>query len=124
MRTISQNTWSDNTGKDHINDIYIVNGQFGIAKDKDACGQVIASVIRTVKGELQLDVARGIPYFTTVFTSRRHLQIWANAVKKAVNELTFVKEIKSFEYEVNDSKNTLYYEMTISTIYGEVTVAA
>lgn len=123
MRTISQNTWSDNSGKDHINDIYIVNGQFGIAKDKDACGQVISSVIRTVKGELQLDITRGIPYFSTVFTSRRHLQIWANAVRKAVKELTFVKDIVSFEYEINNKENKLTYEMEVSTIYGDVSVA-
>ena len=89
MKTFSQ---------DSHNDIRIgSDGQFATVDGLDAYSAVIADVVRTVRGELQLDMERGVPYFETVFKSVNGIDIWKNDVRKRILELPFVKSIDSFE---------------------------
>lgn len=81
---------------------------------------VIGDAIRTVRGELQLDTDRGVPYFETVFKSVNGIDIWKNDVRKRVLEFPFVKSIDSFD--VSYANRRLEYTMRLTTDAGDVTV--
>ena len=89
---------------------------------KQAYADIIGDTVRTVCGELQLDVNRGVPYFETVFKSVNGIDIWKNDVRKIVNRLSFVKSIVSFDVSWNPLNRKLNYEMVVETDDGEVTV--
>lgn len=88
----------------------------------EAYAVIIGDKIRTVRGELQLDTERGVPYFETVFKSVNGIDIWKNDVRKIVNGLSFVKSIVSFDVSWNPLSRKLNYEMVVETDDGEVTV--
>ena len=81
---------------------------------------IIGDAIRTVRGELQLDTERGVPYFETVFKSVNGIDIWKNDVRKRVLEFPFVKSIDSFD--VSYANRKLEYTMRLTTDAGDVTV--
>ena len=87
---------------------------------KQAFADIIGDAIRTVSGELQLDVNRGVPYFETVFKSVNGIDIWKNDVRKRVLEFQFVKSIDSFD--VSYANRRLEYTMRLTTDAGDVTV--
>lgn len=89
---------------------------------KQAYANIIGDTVRTVSGELQLDVNRGVPYFETVFKSVNGIDIWKNDVRKIVNGLSFVKSIVSFDVSWEPISRKLKYEMVVETDDGEVTV--
>lgn len=99
------------------NDIYLVNGDIALVTDKSAREQIIAAAIRTRRGELQLDLDRGIPYFETVFKSpsKDNLDIWEASVRDTITEFDFVSSIKNFTYEIDYERNILRYHATIVT---------
>ena len=108
--------------QDSHNDIRIgSDGQFATVDGLDAYSTVIADVVRTVRGELQLDMERGVPYFETVFKSVNGIDIWKNDVRKRILEFPFVKSIDSFEASYANKK--LEYTLHISTNAGAVTVS-
>lgn len=86
----------------------------------EAYAAVIGNAIRTVRGELQLDTERGVPYFETVFKSVNGIDIWKNDVRKRVMEFSFVKSIDSFD--VSYANRKLEYTMRLTTDAGDVTV--
>ena len=86
----------------------------------EAYAVVIGNAIRTVRGELQLDTERGVPYFETVFKSVDGIDIWKNDVRKRVLEFPFVKSIDSFD--VSYANRKLEYTMHLTTDAGDVTV--
>lgn len=88
----------------------------------EAYAVIIGDTIRTVRGELQLDTDRGVPYFETVFKSVNGIDIWKNDVRKIVNGLSFVKSIVSFDVSWDPVSRKLNYEMVVETDDGEVTV--
>ena len=87
----------------------------------EAYAVIIGDAIRTVRGELQLDTERGVPYFETVFKSVNGIDIWKNDVRKRVLECPFVKSIDSFD--VSYANRKLEYTMRLTTDAGDVTVA-
>ena len=89
---------------------------------KQAYADIIGDTIRTVSGELQLDVNRGVPYFETVFKSVNGIDIWKDDVRKIMNGLSFVKSIVSFDVSWDPVSRKLNYEMVAETDDGEVTV--
>ena len=108
--------------QDSHNDIRIgSDGQFTTVNGLDAYSAVIANVVRTVRGELQLDTERGVPYFETVFKSVNGIDIWKNDVRKRILEFPFVKSIDSFEASYANKK--LEYTLHISTDAGTVTIS-
>jgi len=110
MKTIARNS---------NNDIYLSAGQLAIASDKKAQAQIIDAIIKTQKGELLYDTERGIPYFESVFDSRKKIGAWASAVSKAISDCSFVSGIKSFTYDV-DTNNILSYNIEVTTSLGTV----
>ena len=112
MKTLAQNS---------ANDIYIgSDGGLATVDELNAYSIVIADAIRTVRGELQLDTERGVPYFETVFKSVNGIDIWKNDVRKRVLEFPFVKSIDSFD--VSYANRKLEYAMRLTTDAGDVTV--
>lgn len=89
---------------------------------KQAYADIIGDTIRTVSGELQLDVNRGVPYFETVFKSVNGIDIWKDDVRKIMNGLSFVKSIVSFDVSWDPVSRKLNYKMVVETDEGEVTV--
>lgn len=108
------------------NDIYLVNGDIATADGSEARTQIISAALRTRRGELQLDIERGIPYFETIFQSgdKSRIQLWEAFVRKTVNEFDFVKSIKSFEYDVNYQTGTITYTLIAESIDGDEIVIA
>ena len=110
--------------QDSHNDIRIgSDGQFATVNGLDAYSAVIANVVRTVRGELQLDTERGVPYFETVFKSINGIDIWKSEVRKRVLALSFVRSIDSFSASWNTENHILSYSMTVSTDNGTVTIS-
>ena len=110
--------------QDSHNDIRIgSDGQFATVDGLDAYSTVIADVVRTVRGELQLDTERGVPYFETVFKSINGIDIWKSEVRKRVLALSFVRSIDSFSASWKTENHILSYSMTVSTDNGTVTIS-
>ena len=110
--------------QDSHNDIRIgSDGQFVTVDGLDAYSTVIADVVRTVRGELQLDMERGVPYFETVFKSVNGIDIWKSDVRKRVLALSFVSSIDSFSAYCKPENHVLSYSMTVSTDNGTVTIS-
>lgn len=100
------------------NDIVIKDGNFAFAYDKDACAHIIADVVRTLEGELQLDTEAGIPYERTIWSSIKNIPLWRHYVTQAVTKLPFVSEITSFTTELIGG-NILSYELNITLTTDE-----
>ena len=131
MSTIARYNWEDRiinpeTGKEeavvHKNDIRwdAANHGFAMCDGYEEYAQTIEAVVKTDLGELQTNREYGIPYFTTVFRDRRHNEIWEAAVRDAVSELSFVKEINSFEYEYDENRLYLTYTLVVTVDDGRV----
>ena len=112
MKTIARNS---------KNDIYLSAGQLAIVSGKEAQAQIIDAIVKTQKGELIYNTERGIPYFESVFDSRKKIGIWASAVSKAISDCDFVSSIKSFTYAV-DTNNILSYNIEVVTSLGTVVI--
>ena len=117
-------TFSQNRQTNDIETVAGTNGKkhISFSTGKQAYANIIGDTVRTVCGELQLDVNRGVPYFETVFKSVNGIDIWKNDVRKIVNGLSFVKSIVSFDVSWNPISRKLNYEMVVETDDGEVMV--
>lgn len=91
--------------------------------DKESFANIIGDAVRTLVGELQLDIERGIPYLETVFNSPRDIELWKHYVRKTVEEFDFVVSIDSFITEWDAANNLLKYSLRITTTKGEVEVS-
>ena len=132
MLTIARKNWTDPDGTVHKNDIYLVpfagadgktHYSLAAVADLDAYAQTLEAVIKTMKGELQLDTEAGIPYYETIFDSQRNIDLWAAAVKKAVQAKPFVQSIDDFTYVFNPATGTLSYELWVTTDLGDLMVS-
>lgn len=94
------------------NDLYLDStGQIAMCEGYDFYAQEIEAAILTVQGEIQLDVTLGIPYFTTIFDSRRYLSQWSSAVRNRIANMPFRTVMQSFETEFRGA--SLIYSATI-----------
>lgn len=102
-------------------DIYTVDGLIAVASGKDAQAHIIADAIRTLEGELQLDVESGIPYERTIWTSRANVSIWEHFVRQKVLSFPFVQEIISLDINLG-TEHQLHYTLTVCTDNDTITV--
>lgn len=125
MRTLARRSWTETKPNGevvvHKNDIYLASGHLAVASGLDACAQAIEAVVETVRGEMQLDLGKGVPYFSTVFESRQKMDEWAAAVRAAVSELAFVESIEDFTYSAQNG--VLTYRLSVVTTEGETTIS-
>lgn len=103
-------------------DIFTNAGQLAMCDGKLAYAQILEAAILTVKGELQLDEERGIPYFSTIFRSQRRANQWKNLVIRRVMEFDFVKSVLNFSYSVDNRNHVINYSMSVSTDIGTATL--
>lgn len=106
---------------DAANDIYLVNGDIATSAGNDARAQIISAIIRTRRGELQLDTDRGIPYLETIFNSagKRWLDLWEGSVRTAIRECEFVDSILSFDYSIDYERSSVSYRAVVKTVDGD-----
>ena len=120
MTTFSQNPATNDIETHSVTVGGVTKRYLSFNTGKQAYADIIGDTIRTVSGELQLDVNRGVPYFETVFKSVNGIDIWKNDVRKRVLEFPFVKSIDSFD--VSYANRKLEYTMRLTTDAGDVTV--
>ena len=120
MTTFSQNPETNDIETHAVTVGGVTKRYLSFNNGKQAYADIIGDTIRTVSGELQLDVNRGVPYFETVFKSVNGIDIWKNDVRKRVLEFPFVKSIDSFD--VSYANRKLEYTMRLTTDAGDVTV--
>ena len=120
MTTFSQNPATNDIETHAVTVGGVTKRYLSFNNGKQAYADIIGDTIRTVSGELQLDVNRGVPYFETVFKSVNGIDIWKNEVRKRVLEFPFVKSIDSFD--VSYANRKLEYTMRLTTDAGDVTV--
>ena len=120
MTTFSQNPATNDIETHAVTIGGVTKHYLSFDTGKQAYADIIGDTIRTVSGELQLDVNRGVPYFETVFKSANGIDIWKNDVRKRVLEFPFVKSIDSFD--VSYANRKLEYTMHLTTDAGDVTV--
>ena len=122
MTTFSQNPATNDIDTHAVAVGGVTKRYLSFNTGKQAYADIIGDTIRTVVGELQLDVNRGVPYFETVFKSVNGIDIWKNDVRKIMNGLSFIKSIVSFDVSWDPVSRRLNYEMVVETDDGEVTV--
>ena len=120
MTTFSQNPETNDIETHAVTVGGVTKRYLSFNDGKQAYADIIGDAIRTVRGELQLDTERGVPYFETVFKSANGIDIWKNDVRKRVLEFPFVKSIDSFD--VSYANRKLEYTMHLTTDAGDVTV--
>lgn len=124
--TIARKDWTEERGTEsvvHKNDVYLSDGQLAMTTGKSCHAQVMEAVIKTLRGELQLDVESGIQYFETIFNDSRSADKWARQVREAVESLDFVKRIDGFEYSYEFHNDRLKYVLVVTTDDGQITVS-
>lgn len=105
------------TGK--TNDITI--GEDGVMKtetDMTAYEVVVADALRTLVGELQLDMERGIPWMSTILAKRNRIEIWKHYVEKRVLEFDFVRRVESFDVDFEYARNKVRFSLVIVATDG------
>lgn len=114
MKTLTQNS---------SNDIAIdANGQLALNKGRNAYADIVANIIRTLKGEIQLDPDAGIDYMGTVFKSITRLDIWKYYVTQQIQELGFIQGITKFDASYDSGTKILTYSLVVTTDKGVVEV--
>lgn len=116
MTTFSQNFPGYDIGLDS-------NGMLAFVSGKEAYANMIANAVRTLTGELQLDVEAGIPWMDSVFNEIGNTSLWEHRVREVIEDFDFVDAIESFVAEYNFATKTLKYQITISTTEGIVEVS-
>ena len=99
-------------------DIAVRDGRFVMASGKECQGVMIQTAIKTLLGELVLDLGEGIDYFGTVFSNTSApyaARMWEELVRERVMEFPFVVSIIEFEYEIDKATTTLNYKMIVET---------
>ena len=104
------------------NDIFLFAGQLAIVSGKFAQAQIAQAAILTVKGELQFDTERGIPYFDSIFRSPKLINVWRAYVMERIRQFEWVNDISSFEASVDFENHIINYTMTLVTSDGIVII--
>ena len=120
VTTVPAETFVDENGIVHVNDIRAVNGRLVMTSGKAAHANIIECAVRTRLGELPLDTEQGIPYFETVFQSSRLTPEFESALRSRIEELYFVEEVVDLSTEFDRDRSTVNYTATVRTVDGDV----
>lgn len=103
------------------NDLYIGNnGSLAIVSDIQSVLVACACIAKSVRGEMFLQVDRGIPYFETVFTGSPQILQFEAALRAAWKKVDQVLNIISLTTSVQN--NQLSYAAEILTSFGAGTL--
>lgn len=106
------------------NDISVgTDGLLATASGKAAYEQIVAAAIRTLTGELQLDLERGVPWMSTLLARKNRTEIWKHYVEKRVAAFDFVERVKSLAVEFDAEAHKVKFRLVLlSKDDGDVTV--
>lgn len=114
MKTLAQ---------DADNDIFLEGHDLKVVSGADAYAVIISDAVRTVLGELQLDIGSGVDYFNTVFSNINGVPNWRAEVEDIIRSYDFVQSVGEMNVSIDNSTHTLSYEITISTDRGQIVVS-
>lgn len=103
-------------------DIFLHAGQLAMADGRIAQAQTIQAAILTVKGELQFDTERGIPYFETIFLDPSKINLWRAYVIDRVRGFDWVTDVIELTQKYDAKNNVINYNLKIATDDGIVTI--
>lgn len=103
-------------------DIFLSAGQFAMADDREAQAQILKAAILTVKGELQFDTERGVPYFDTIFLDPNKINLWHAYVIDRVRSFDWVTNVIELTQKYDPKEKTIRYKLKVATDDGIVTV--
>ena len=107
--------------RDENCDLFVdANGNLAITIGMDAYAQIVNAKMRTILGELPMNVNGGLPYFQTVFKDGSMVDVFEAEAVKMLEEIDFVSSVKSFTCDVRG--DVLYYTAEIITDRGALTV--
>ena len=100
------------------NDIYIgADGNLAFFTGLQATLQCCEHAAKTILGELVLQTDEGLPYFQAVWVGAPNIAQFENALINAVQAVSGVQNVLSVN--ISSINNTLLYDLTILTIYGQ-----
>lgn len=102
----------------NTNDLFL-DGYHNIATrtDVEAVLNVVANGVRTLQGEIQLDITIGVPYFETIFhTQSPDVSVWEGYMIQEAEKVQGVIRVNEMRSKIEN--NILSYEMEILTEYG------
>ena len=107
--------------RDENCDLFVdANGDIALAVGMEAYAQIVNAKMRTVLGELPMDVNGGLPYFQTIFKDSSMVDVFEAEAIKMLEGIDFVSSVESFTCEVRG--DVLYYTAEIVTDKGAMTV--
>lgn len=96
------------------------------ATDAKAVGEVVDAIVKTRRGEMQLDVNRGIPYFDAFESHAYDVSLLRTEIERAISSANGVKSLTAFDYSVEkeaSKRNILSYHAQIKTVYSDETIS-
>lgn len=106
------------------NDISLTSdGDLAMSDSQEAYATILSDAIRTVLGELQLNVTAGIDYFGTVFSRVNAIPRWKHDVSEVLLSYDFVKAIGSIDVSIGSDGRLLSYIVEVETDLGVIAVS-
>lgn len=105
---------------DENNDLIFLNGSIVLDINAQAVADITKSVCSTVLGEMIFNADQGIPYFDIVWNGVPNLSQAEYELRTAILSVDNVDDITDFSLFVSD--DTLSYNATIQTTFGEVSI--
>lgn len=103
---------------DSNNDIFLnTSGRIDIASDIIAVLKVCEQTAKTMRGELVLQGDIGMPNFQLIWSGSPNLTQYEAALRNTLSNTNGVSEVT--DMDIFAENNTLKYNATIKTIYGE-----
>ena len=110
-------------GENSNRDLFIgSNNQLVVFTDLDAVAQACKSAIEAQRREMQFATQDGIPTEQTLWNGIANQQQFQFFCRQRLLKVEGVTAVLVFDTEIQD--NTLIYNATISTIFGEVNISA
>ena len=103
------------------NDIYLdALGDIATSSNGDALQNILVNDLSVALGEIVLDIATGIDFENTVFTSPVNLSAFKQQCIKAIESREDVNGVEDFSITINEG--VLRYVAKVDSIYGSVFV--
>jgi len=118
---MSHSIWAMRPNKDGIQDLYIENGNFAVARDAEAISQHISYRLKFFEGEWFLNSATGVSWLTDIHGRPLDRTLSEAIIKSAIVDTDGVTSITNFSVNFNSRTRHISTDsISVSTIYDEV----